>query len=245
MINALETIMREAGEIIFSLSSSKTLNVQEKKDSSPVTAADIECGNFLTKKLKKIIDIPVISEESPVDYEIRKKWKRFWLVDPLDGTKEFINGHDDFSICVALVEENRPVLGAIYAPKLQEFYIGGDKYDFRYKGPQILSEGDKNETTIAASRFHNSPATDLYTKYHNMKTPIIIGSAIKFGRLALGQFSLYPRFQGSWEWDIAAGHAILNSVGGKIIDLITLAPPLYNKKILKNNFFIASGLDYS
>lgn len=244
MISVLEPIMLEVGELILNLfnlnaSNPEKLNLQAKKDSSPVTIADVRSSAFLTEKLKSIFNIPVLSEESIVDYNTRRQWESFWLIDPLDGTKEFINGYDDFSVSVALVEGKRPVLGAIYAPRLQELYFGGDRYDFQYKGPKISFKNSQNENKIAVSRFHDSHLTNLYAQYHAMQSPVVIGSALKFGRLALGQFSCYPRFQGSWEWDIAAGHAIVNSVGGQVIDLVTLETPVYNKKNLKNNFFIA------
>ncbi len=140
------------------------------------------------------------------------------MIDPLDGTKEFINKNDEFCINIALIEKNEPVLGMIFAPRLNELYYAQKNKGFKYIGPQ---KKKNSKITVAISRFHHSKQTEEFIKLNKWDNFSAVGAAIKFGRIAIGEIGIYPRYEGSKEWDIAAGHVILQEAGGKIIDLST------------------------
>jgi 3'(2'), 5'-bisphosphate nucleotidase len=233
--NLIEIIRGAGKEILKFCGNSK---VTYKEDKSPFTLADQASHNFLCTHLVKVRNIPILSEEHDVPYEVRKNWKEFWLIDPLDGTKEFINGLDDFCINIALIQNNKPVLGIIYAPRLDELYCAEHNKGFQYIGPPHLQTNHDN-ITVGISRFHHSEKTSHFMKINHLYSTYTIAAALKFGRMALGQIDLYPRFEGSKEWDTAAGQIILKESGYKIIDLITGHEPVYNKPTIKNNYFIA------
>lgn len=235
MNNNLIKIIRNAGNLI--LDNRKGLT-RLKGDSSPVTQADFESNIFLTQELRKIKDIPVLSEENIIEYDERKKWKEFWLIDPLDGTKEFIRGYKDFCINIALIKNQSPILGLIYAPLLDELYFAEKDKGFTFYGERHQKEHLLSKS-VAISRFHHSSLTQEFMRLNTFKETHITGAAIKFGHLACGIVGYYPRFQGSMEWDIAAGQIILQEAGGTILDLETNQPPLYNKENLLNNHFIS------
>jgi len=215
-----------------------------KKDMSPVTHADQISHQYLCKNLLDIKNIPILSEENLVPFFSRKKWSEFWLIDPLDGTKEFMNGFDDFCINIALIEDQKPVLGIIYAPKLNELYWAEEGQGFEYYGRPQRRLNNK-DTIVAISRFHNSPLTKEFMSMNQLDCTVTMGSALKFAHMALGKIDLYPRFEGSKEWDIAAGHIILKEAKCIITDLLTSDEPRYNKQKLENNYFIARRLNVS
>jgi 3'(2'), 5'-bisphosphate nucleotidase len=236
MKNELTQITKEAGEKVLHFYGSSIFELKE--DQSPLTLADQASHQYLTHALPQVKNIPVLSEENPIDRDIRKNWDEFWLIDPLDGTKEFIHGFNDFCINIALIKNKKPVIGLIYAPALNELYYAKEDYGFQYEGPtkkRILSQGLISVT----SRFHHSNVTQQFMDLNNINNSLTIGAALKFGAMALGLIDIYPRFEGSKEWDIAAGHIILKEANCKIIDLMTNKEPLYNKKYIKNNYFIA------
>ena len=235
----LQDILRQSGSAIMNYFGSAEFTL--KDDASPVTKADRASHALLTSSLKRLKNIPVLSEENILEYGVRKNWYEFWLIDPLDGTKEFINGDKDFCISVALINQNSPIVGAIYAPALDEFFYAERAKIFSYEGPRrnVFHQNSYN-TKVAVSRFHHSEKTKKFLSDHKLNSLESIGSALKFCRLAMGEIDLYPRFEGSKEWDIAAGHLILKESGGSIIDLKTKTEPVYNKPLLENNFFISS-----
>ncbi|HBN23302.1 MAG TPA: 3'(2'),5'-bisphosphate nucleotidase CysQ [Holosporales bacterium] len=235
MKQELFKIAAEAGEKILQSSGG---NVENKEDGSPLTIADIASHNHLCTALSKLKNIPILSEEDVQPYHERKNWDTFWMIDPLDGTKEFIAGLPDFCINISLMEKNKPIIGLIYAPILKEFYYAEKSKGFSYDGLSHPTAGS-SQLVAAKSRFHNSEMTQSFLEANKIKKSIQVGAAIKFGRLALGEINIYPRFEGSKEWDIAAGHLILLEAGGQILDLNTKKPPKYNKKYMNNNFFIS------
>jgi 3'(2'), 5'-bisphosphate nucleotidase len=236
-IEQIKDCIQNAGAL--TLKYHNNLNTHEtKQDLSPVTEADLESHHYLVKNLKKIINVPVLSEEHYIDYHIRKTWNEFWLIDPLDGTKEFINGYDDYCINIAFIKNNSPIFGMIFAPKLNELYFASEEIGFNYEGKslkQISSDGIQ----MAVSRFHHSEKTQAFIENNHIRYTYPIGAAIKFGRMALGQIQIYPRFEGSKEWDTAAGQIIIATAGCNLIDLATKKNMLYNKPDIKNNFFFA------
>lgn len=243
MKSSLIQIIQEAGQKVLSFYGDTSFS--HKKDNSPVTHADKASHGFLTEALPQLCDLPVLSEEDVIPYEERKNWGTFWMIDPLDGTKEFINGYDDFCINVALIQNQKPVLGVIYGPKLQELYYADLSSGFEYRGS--LHESPQNSPVVAISRFHHSDATKKFMELNNLSYSNTIGAGLKFGRMALGLIDIYPRFEGSKEWDTAAGQMILETSGGTMMDLITQTHLIYNKKSIQNNYFIAlrSGISYS
>lgn len=242
MIKNIIKIVRDAGFRILEIYNSGNFDINIKEDNSPLTKADIVANEIIINSLKEISDYPILTEESYVDYDERKNWDDFWLVDPLDGTKDFIAKNGEFTINVSLLKKSKPVLGIIYAPAINEIYYAEEgngafliKNGKNFKMPQQKCK----EFRMARSRFHDVQEIDQFAILNSISKSEIIGSALKFGRLSNGVVNMYPRFTGSKEWDIAAGHIIIKEAGCKIVDLVTLKEPVYNKQEIKNNFFIA------
>ena len=241
-------IVKHAGEIIEKIyheydRENTNLGVSLKNDNSPLTKADNAANEYICDSLRSQFDIPIISEESMVDYDIRKNWKRFWLVDPLDGTRDFIAKNDDFTILVTLIEDNIPVLGMIYAPARKELFYGVKdrgayfihKYGTMFRLPMI----HHGHYIVGKSRFHNSEKVEQFIRDNQIKKSAEIGSALKFCYLAKGNINLYPRFSGSMEWDIAAGHVILKEANCSIMEIASKKEPEYNKPDFHNGHFVA------
>jgi len=231
----------KAGSIINKYYRSK-INISLKKDKSPLTEADIASNKFIVDSLFKLdSDIPVLSEEYFVNWKIRKNWNKYWLVDPLDGTKEFINRNNEFTVNIALIENNIPKIGVIYAPVTGNIFFASENQG-AYKLKSIkeinsLNESKKlqlmkknmNETiNVIVSRSHKNLSLENWLKKTIKNYNIIFkGSSLKFCELAEGNADIYPRFGPTSEWDIAAGHIILNEAGGNL-------KTLDDKKILYN-----------
>jgi 3'(2'), 5'-bisphosphate nucleotidase len=239
-IDHIKKAAQDAGESIKPFFGKK-IEEHIKADSSSVTAADEASHNALLISLKTILDIPILSEESAENYpfDMRKSWKKYWLIDPLDGTKGFLKGCTDFCVNIALMENNKPMMGLIYAPMTQEMHIGVKGMGTQHLNIPVETVQIMERPIVAVSRHFHSLKTQEFLDLHHLSSTRTIGAGLKFGRLAIGEIDMYPRFQGSSEWDIAAGHLIVEESGGGIIDLSTLAPPLYNKESLENNHFLA------
>lgn len=226
-----------------------------KADKSPLTEADLESNKFIIQSLLKLDStIPILTEESLVDWSVRKHWSQYWLVDPLDGTKEFINQNNEFTVNIALIENHYPVLGVIYAPALSALYYAYKNYGshklFIEKNLDSISGSIKIKTLrkkktdhlhVFASRSHSNIEFEKWIN-DNIKDYEIIkkGSSLKFCEISEGKADLYPRFGPTSEWDIAAGHIILIEAGGKI-ETIDQKEILYNsKESVINPHFIAS-----
>ncbi len=236
-------IAEGAGQVILKYYR-EDVDVITKEDDSPVTAADFAASNFIVEELKKSYpDIPALSEESPEEiFEERKKWSRFFIIDPLDGTKEFIKKSDEFTVNIALIEEARPVLGVIHIPARNETYFGCEKGSYKktiketYELP--LENFKEGSLRVMISKSHMNEATRGYV--HNLKKDYQVefshvGSSIKICKVAEGIADLNPRLGvGTKEWDIAAGHAIMLGAGGDIHVMGTLEPVPYNKESLLN-----------
>ena len=231
----------EAGIIINEFFNRKN-DIFYKKDKSPVTKADLASNSIIIHKLKNdASNLPTFSEESPIKWESRKKWKKYWLIDPLDGTKEFINQNKDFTVNIALIEKNLPILGVIYAPALSLLYFAEkdlgsyklmtNKKIISLKSSKKLNSNKKkysDKIKIIGSRSHPSKKLDTWLR-KNFKNYEMIkrGSSIKFCEIAEGKADIYPRFGPTSEWDIAAGQVILEQSGGSLKDF-------NNQKILYN-----------
>lgn len=232
-------------------------DVMLKGDQSPLTQADQNANAVINRYLEST-DIPVISEENKqLEFSERKDWSSCWIVDPLDGTKEFIKRNGEFTVNIALVQHGVPLLGVIYVPVSQTLYYTDTSGDAAFKvnvesidesiaslknraleiSPMQLSEPVK----VVGSRSHLNDATkDFIAQIEKDKTVEIVskGSSLKFCLVAEGEAHLYPRFAPTMEWDTAAGHAICKAVGISVIDQTTNKPLLYNKENLLNPYFL-------
>ncbi len=252
----------DAGQAILTVYETD-FGVQEKEDKSPVTKADTKADRIIKQRLNENSDIPILSEEGKdIDYEERQQWNQFWLVDPLDGTKEFIKKNGEFTVNIALVEGKRPVLGVIYVPAERLFYfagphIGSYKYQLSddtslpsldtmiEQGQQLphTTPTDKKTVRVVASRSHiNDPTQafidDLKKEYDDVQV-VPKGSSLKLCLVAEGEANVYPRFGPTMEWDTAAGQAIAEQAERQVFQHENGDKPLtYNKKQLKNPWFI-------
>ena len=229
-----------------------------KEDNSPLTNADLSSNKIIIEELKKIdIDTPILSEETLISWNERKDWNTYWLIDPLDGTKEFIKKNDEFTVNIALIKNNIPILGVIFVPALSIIYYASENFG-SYKihcsdtlhsldeSKKILTNKKKinDHLLVIGSRSHANKDFDKWVKENILDYEFIKkGSSLKFCHIADGNADLYPRFGLTSEWDIAAGHIILVEAGG-IINSIDNQEIVYNKKEeILNPYFIASGLD--
>ena len=232
-------IAKDAGNSIMKIYNSIDLNVELKKDESPLSEADILSNEIISKKLKLISNYPILSEESIVDYDVRKNWKKYWLIDPLDGTKEFISKKRDFTVNISLILNNEPILGIIYAPYYNDIYFAIKNHGSFKNNKKIFNNSKREKLVGTDSFFHSSQATSDFFIKNEIDDIKKLGSSLKFCELAAGEVDVYPRFNGSKEWDIAAAHIILKEAGCNILDLNTMNEPKYNKKNLSNNYFLA------
>lgn len=247
----------KAGEEILKIYDSD-FDVEHKKDNSPLTIADKKAHEVICEFLDPT-DFPVLSEEGKdSDCLIRKKWEYFWMVDPLDGTKEFIKRNGEFTVNIALIKEQKSILGVIFIPVSNILYFAAqDVGSFKLEIKDMLSDniqgiisqsvklpvaGSERKYTVAASRSHLSEETKMFID--GLKTThkeidfVVSGSSIKFCRIAEGTVDIYPRFAPTMEWDTAAGQAICEIAGKKVVDYTTNKSLLYNKESLLNNWFI-------
>ena len=228
-----------------------------KDDRSPVTLADKLSSQVITERLLKT-GIPVLSEEeSKPSYEQRKKFPKIWLVDPLDGTKEFIRKNDEFCINIALIEKGEAVFGMIASPTAGRIIFGGPSIgvyhipfgakDFTAEKYRIRSIKNPKTKGLIYSRSHFTPGVSkLIIQLEKEYGPLNVikkGSALKFFDLVLGSAHFYPRMAPTMEWDIAAGHAIYKTIGGEVVDFTNFESLTYNKASLVNPNFIAKPAD--
>ena len=244
----------DAGKEILNIYNDEII-VNSKEDKSPITQADINSNNLIVNRLKKLEpNIPILSEESLVEWEKRKNWGRYWLIDPLDGTKEFINRNGEFTVNISLIENNYPTFGIIYSPVNSLLYYAlKNNGSYKIKTDSNLStlkdfnkiniKKEKNITTkVIGSRSHSSKEFRNWVEKNFTNFELItIGSSLKFCILAEGEADIYPRLGPTSEWDIAAGHIILEEAGGKL-KTIDNKDILYNtKEDILNPHFIAYG----
>lgn len=244
MIEKVKNIAYKSSEAILEVYKKLDPQVKYKKDDSPVTEADIISNEIILEGLKQISNYPILSEETAkIPYTERKNWDKFWLVDPLDGTKDFLVKNNQFTVNIALVENNKPILGVVLIPAENLCYYA-EKGKGAYKnGGIIYNKSARTELIGSDSNFHSTEETIAFYEKHNIKNIKRYGSALKFCKLAEGEIDIYARLNGTMEWDTAAGHIIMNEAGCKIIDIETKKEIIYNRKNLVNNFFIACRKD--
>lgn len=243
MIDKVINIAKLAGVKIMDIYKEAKFDIEYKDDNSPITKADKISHQTIVAELKKISSYPIMSEEDIIDYDVRKKWNTFWLIDPLDGTKDFIAKNGEFTVNIALVQNHQPLLGVVYVPASQDAYyatLGRGAYK---NGVKIYNHSRRVNLIAADSNFYSTcEMKDFFHKY--AITDIRkIGSSLKICQLAEGIIDVYPRLNETKEWDTAATHIIANEAGCKLIDVVTKEALVYNKKNYRNNFFIASRND--
>ena len=260
MQQLLKTAIRaalEAGKAILEVYHSEEFDVEMKGDNSPLTKADKASHHIIMSFLSKT-NIPVLSEEGKsIPYEKRKDWKLLWIVDPVDGTKEFIKRNGEFTVNIALIENQKPLIGVIFVPANGGLYFSSkergsfrvkvdlENYDIRYlvaNADKLPLQREDKTYNIVTSRSHMSPETfDYVQKMRNIHGEVNLiskGSSLKLCMVAEGQADCYPRFAPTMEWDTAAAHAVAKYAGCEVINVDDNEPLCYNKENLLNPFFI-------
>jgi len=249
----------EAGEAILDIYHNADFEVEIKADNSPLTIADRKAHNIISGYLSKT-KIPVLSEEGiDISFDERRNWEYLWIVDPLDGTKEFIKRNGEFTINIALVKDQSPILGVVYAPLRELLYFAQEKQGaFKISGIKdfdidmitnnaikLPSSPDRTIFTVVGSRSHMNEETKTFIgklkEQYGEINIISSGSALKLCQVADGSADIYPRFAPTMEWDTAAGQAVVELAGGKVTMIDGNTPLVYNKKNLLNPYFIVNS----
>ena len=250
-MRSLVAIVEEASEAILEVYHSDDFEIQKKGDDSPLTIADQRANEIIVKGLQVLdMQFPIISEENKlVEYEQRAKYDYYWLVDPVDGTKEFIKRNGEFTVNIALIHQGKPIMGIVGIPVQNRIFYGikdqgafllenGTTQTLKAKSFHLEDKGLK----IVTSRSHLNDATRNYINHLNEPEFVPMGSSLKFLIIAEGKADVYPRFGPCMEWDTGAAQIILEEAGGSVVQVDALDEPLiYNKENLLNPFFIAFG----
>ena len=253
MIAVLKMIAERAGKVILAYyAEGENIEVTEKSDTSPVTEADEAAEAFILEALGKLTpDIPVVAEEQVAAGNIPDVANRFWLVDPLDGTKEFISRNGEFTVNIALIENGVPVAGVVHAPALAMTWTGtcepgGEKHAVFSNTDQppmdirVRTIPDEGAVVVASRRHGSGEELDKFLGDYKVKETVNAGSSLKFCLVATGRADLYPRFGRTMEWDTAAGQAVLMAAGGEVRTMEG-APLAYGKPGFENPYFYAVG----
>lgn len=241
-------LAKEAGELILSIAANQTIQVKKKADQSPVTEADEAADRLISVGLSQLTPtIPVISEEGKdIPVAERRNWPQCWLVDPLDGTRGFIDGSGQYTVNIALIDDHKPVVGVIYAPQLDLLYYAFDGQAWREdrQGKQQIHCGSStqtNTTRIAVSQYHGSSWINKLNEVLDQVDLVRMNSSIKLCYVADGTADIYPRFGPTSEWDTAAGQCIIEAAGGCLVDLEDQTLQYNARDTLINPGFIALG----
>ncbi|WP_222706207.1 3'(2'),5'-bisphosphate nucleotidase CysQ [Mesonia sp. K4-1] len=237
---------RDAGIAILEIYNSDEF--ETIKNDAELNQADLKAHRAIENKLADT-GFPILSEDGKeISYAERKDWEYYWLIDPLDGTKEFLKKNDEFTVNIALMHHNEPILGVIFSPVLDKLYFGGKEmgaFMDENMDPEHQLKLIKNETDIVrivTSRSHHSDETKAYISNYENAEVITMGSSLKFMLIADSEADLYPRFSPTMEWDTAAAHAILRGMQLDIVSIDDQQPLKYNKKDLLNPSFMVSTL---
>lgn len=248
LLNGVIDIARRAGHEIMEIYDSGLAGTVYKRDSSPLTHADTRANRVVVQSLSKLTpNVPIISEESLNEVTTNQMTgeDEIWMVDPLDGTKDFLKHNDEFTVNIALVRSGKPILGVVYAPALDLLYyaaegIGAYKQTGSQTAVALHTVSQDRVPVIVVSRSHPAQATEDWLAAFGPHTLLRVGSSLKLCYVADGTADLYPRLSAIMEWDIAAGDAILRLAGGTISEQSSAAPPVYNKADLHQPPFIAA-----
>jgi len=244
IVQLFRRLALQAGDKIMEIYAKDDFDVRSKSDDSPVTEADEAADALISAGLRAACpEIALVTEEQSESHTV--KADRFFIVDPLDGTKEFVHRRGDFTVNIALIENGTPTLGVVFAPaKKRLFYTdaSGQTVEESLDGslkPLHVSAPDNEALIVVASKSHRDAATDAYINKYKVADSAAAGSSLKFCLVAAGEADLYPRLGRTMEWDTAAGHAVLLGAGGQVVRFDDHTPLTYGKPIYENPFFIA------
>jgi 3'(2'), 5'-bisphosphate nucleotidase len=248
LVNQVSDIARTAGAAILEIYNTDFAQY-EKSDSSPLTEADLAAHHIICDSLAKISDYPVLSEESPkedIAWEKRRQWQTYWLVDPLDGTKEFIKKNDEFTVNIALIQNGRAVLGVVYCPPLDRMYfaaedIGAYRQDGKGEAVKLSVAREpqaEQPWNVVGSRSHGAEALAAFSQQLGEVNLVSMGSSLKLCLVAEGVAHLYPRLAPTCEWDTAAAQAIVEHAGGQVLTPTLEKLQYGQKEDLLNPYFI-------
>ncbi len=251
LVSAMRRLSIEAGRAIMDVYQREDLGVRAKDDASPVTEADEAADALISAGLRaEFPGIPLVTEEQAATHDLSARI--FLIVDPLDGTKEFIKRRGEFTVNIALVEDGTPTLGVVYAPAKERMFLtpatGGvieetGDFDLEKAGPTKpirVASPDTAALRVVASKSHRDQATDDYISRYPVQDMVSAGSSLKFCLVAAGEADFYPRLGPTMEWDTAAGHAVLGAAGGSVLVKKTHEPLRYGKPEFRNPFFLAT-----
>jgi len=255
-INAIQNIATLAGTEIMKIYQ-KDFQIEYKDDKSPLTEADTKSNEIICSALMELYpDIPILSEENKViNFETRESWEYYWCIDPIDGTKEFIKKNDEFTVNIALIHKETPVLGVVYAPAINKMYSSKKDEGAFLNGQKLPLSQEDTEFTVVASKSHLSEETQTFIDALKTQYPDLIaqskGSSLKLCMVAEGEANIYPRIAPTMEWDTAAAHAIVLEAGKNVYqydehlsaleylkDNSQIKPMVYNKENLLNPYFV-------
>ncbi|SFV52814.1 3'(2'),5'-bisphosphate nucleotidase [hydrothermal vent metagenome] len=243
-LEKIVAITKEAGDAVMEIYK-KDFVVEYKEDKSPLTQADTKANEIICSQLQmRYPNIPIMSEENKqTEYMLRKEWEYYWCIDPIDGTKEFIKKNDEFTINIALIYKDTPVLGVVYAPAIDEMYKakrGEGAYKNKEKLPLKINQHPEDKLHVVASKSHLSKETQAFID--NLETKEIEqvskGSSLKLCMVATGEADIYPRLAPTMEWDTAAADAIVREAGKMTYIYKVNKPMVYNKENLLNPWFV-------
>jgi 3'(2'), 5'-bisphosphate nucleotidase len=247
-LDRIESISRDAGDAIMEIYQ-KAIDVSYKSDHSPLTQADIKANHIIVNALKNYYaEIPILAEEAVTDFKGPHKEGIYWLVDPLDGTKEFIKRNGEFTVNIALIQKGEPILGVVLAPEKKLLYRAAKnqgaykrEVDGRLKKIQVVSHAPDSPWIVTGSRSHENEATQVWLQNLGQHQFVPMGSSLKICLIAEGMAHIYPRFGLTSLWDTAAAHIILKEAGGEIRDLEGHTLNYANPSQVLNPCFIASS----
>jgi 3'(2'), 5'-bisphosphate nucleotidase len=247
LLEPVTAIAIEAGNAILAVYATD-FDVQSKTDESPLTQADLAAQRCIAAGLQALTpEIPIISEEDGLpEFAVRRKWERYWLIDPLDGTKEFVNRNGEFTVNIALIDAHRPIFGVVHVPVHEKTYIGCEG-----RGSVLRAGGGETAVKVAASsrapvrvvgsRSHRGSSLDVFLGNLGEHDMVPMGSSLKFCTVAEGNADIYPRLGPTSEWDTAAAQAVVEQAGGQVLELDG-KPLSYNKKEdILNPWFLVTG----
>jgi len=243
-LQEVEKIAKEAGKAIIKIYN-KDFNIEYKDDKSPLTEADLKSNELICKALLELYPhIPILSEENKAaPYEERKKWEYYWCIDPIDGTKEFIKKNGEFTVNIALIHKDTPVLGVVYAPALDDMYTA-KKNEGAFKNgkklPLYINNNPSQKLSVVASKSHLSAETQAFIDALDTKEieQVSKGSSLKLCMVAEGVADIYPRLAPTMEWDTAAADAVVREAGKMTYQFDSEIPVVYNKENLLNPWFV-------
>ncbi len=250
LIEPVVALAEEAGRAILEVYATD-FEVQSKDDESPLTQADLASNRRIVAGLGALTpELPIITEESGLpDFEQRSGWERYWLIDPLDGTKEFVKRNGEFTVNIALIDNGRPVLGVVHVPVMQKTYVGCEgagaqlRQRDRPAAPIRVNPKSRQPVRVVGSRSHRGASLDAYLARLGDHEIVPMGSSLKFCVVAEGGADLYPRLGPTSEWDTAAAQAVVEQAGGRVVTLDGKAMTYNSRSDILNPHFFVIGAD--